>query len=425
MTALAFSPDGKYVVSTDGSYRDHRIHFYDTETGKYRYTISDYQSDVTSLAFSPDGEKLASAAHDGTIVLWDFTSYPIVSISPDSVTSLALGEELKFDLKITDGNNLSGYQATIEYDVESLEYVETKYGDYLSGGVPIQPKVNTSSGTVQLASLSLTGISSHGDGILATIQFKVNAIRTSNLGLRDVILSDNDGNKSYAWIEEAQLLKSSITEDGQTFTCSTSNATDVNRDCVVNIQDLVRVAAKFGRGGGRAEDVNKDGRVDILDLVLVAGALGNTSDAPAVYVGAQEMLSAYNIQEWVREARKVNLTDAAFQRGILMLEQLLTMVYPQETALLPNYPNPFNPETWISYQLAQPASVIISIYSADGYLVRTLSLGNRAAGHYQNRSRAAYWDGKNDVGESVSSGIYFYTLTAGEFSATRKMLIVK
>ena len=96
-----------------------------------------------------------------------------------------------------------------------------------------------------------------------------------------------------------------------------------------------------------------------------------------------------------------------------------------ETVLLPNYPNPFNPETWIPYQLAEPADVTISIYAADGKLIRTLDLGHRSVGIYVSRSRAAYWDGRNALGEPVASGVYFYTLTAAEFTATRKMLIRK
>ena len=96
-----------------------------------------------------------------------------------------------------------------------------------------------------------------------------------------------------------------------------------------------------------------------------------------------------------------------------------------ETSLLPNYPNPFNPETWIPYQLAKPADVSVSIYAADGKLVRTLALGRISAGVYHSKARAAYWDGNNTQGEPVASGLYFYTFKAGEFSATRKMLIRK
>ena len=98
---------------------------------------------------------------------------------------------------------------------------------------------------------------------------------------------------------------------------------------------------------------------------------------------------------------------------------------PIETALLANYPNPFNPETWIPYQLAVPANVSIAIYAADGKLVRKLELGHQAIGIYKSLNRAAYWDGKNALGEPVASGLYFYKLTAGEFTATRKMLIRK
>ena len=97
----------------------------------------------------------------------------------------------------------------------------------------------------------------------------------------------------------------------------------------------------------------------------------------------------------------------------------------RENALLANFPNPFNPETWIPYHLAKPTEVTITIYAVNGQVVRTLALGHRPAGIYQTRSRAAYWDGRNAFGEPVASGVYFYTLTVGDFMATRKMLIRK
>ena len=100
-------------------------------------------------------------------------------------------------------------------------------------------------------------------------------------------------------------------------------------------------------------------------------------------------------------------------------------ILPIKTELLPNYPNPFNPETWIPYQLAASVDVGIFIYTADGKLIRTLELGHQSAGIYNSRSRAAHWDGRNALGEPVASGVYFYTLMAGEFTATRKMLIRK
>ena len=103
----------------------------------------------------------------------------------------------------------------------------------------------------------------------------------------------------------------------------------------------------------------------------------------------------------------------------------LQVTLPDKNALLANYPNPFNPETWIPYQLAAPADVTLTIYAVDGKLVRTLALGQQPGGMYQSKSRAAYWDGRNEHNEPVASGLYFYTLMAGEFSETRKMLIRK
>ena len=103
----------------------------------------------------------------------------------------------------------------------------------------------------------------------------------------------------------------------------------------------------------------------------------------------------------------------------------LPPVIPMNTALLTNFPNPFNPETWIPYQLAEPAEVTLTIYDVRGVVVRRLDLGQQLAGVYHSRSRAIHWDGRNGVGEKVASGLYFYTLTAGDFTATRKLLIRK
>ncbi|MBC8230087.1 T9SS type A sorting domain-containing protein, partial [bacterium] len=88
-----------------------------------------------------------------------------------------------------------------------------------------------------------------------------------------------------------------------------------------------------------------------------------------------------------------------------------------------NYPNPFNPETWIPYQLAEFSDVTINIYNLRGELIRAIKLGRKEAGPYLSKERSAYWDGRNETGERVASGIYFYTMRADEFNATRKMLV--
>jgi len=101
------------------------------------------------------------------------------------------------------------------------------------------------------------------------------------------------------------------------------------------------------------------------------------------------------------------------------------MMAPERSNLLQNFPNPFNPETWIPYQLREDAPVTIRIYSLSGELVRGLSLGSKSAGVYVSTDRAAHWDGRNEAGESVASGIYFYNIQAGELTATRKMVVAK
>ena len=163
-----------------------------------------------------------------------------------------------------------------------------------------------------------------------------------------------------------------------------------------------------------------------MDLVKVAGVIGGGAAAPSAWHLSPEAIpTRADVEQWLSQAQHLNLTDATSQRGVLFLEQLLVSLTPKETALLPNYPNPFNPETWIPYQLAEPADVTLTIYAANGVVVRKLALGHQPVGIYQDKNRAAYWDGRNALGEPVASGVYFYTLTASEFTTTRKMLIRK
>ena len=200
---------------------------------------------------------------------------------------------------------------------------------------------------------------------------------------------------------------------------------DVNGDGRVSILDLVSVAASLGQTGQDPADVDGDGVVDILDLVLVAGAFRNMPAAPSLKSETFAMLTAAEVEVWLTQAQQMTLTDPAHLRGIAILEQLFAALTPAKTALLPNYPNPFNPETWIPYELATGSDVRITIYDVHGAIVRRLDLGHQRAGYYGEKDRAVYWDGRNGFGEGVASGLYFYTLTADDFIATGKMLIGK
>ena len=214
-------------------------------------------------------------------------------------------------------------------------------------------------------------------------------------------------------------------------------AADVDGNGTVNILDLVHIATRLGRTGPDPADVNRDGTVNIHDIVLAAALLGTEAAAPSAHavIGIQHsegeppqgmLLRLEDIQLWLTQAQQLDLRDPTLKRGVRVLRHLMEVLTPKRTHLLPNYPNPFNPETWIPYQLAKPADVTLTIYAADGRSIRTLALGHQAAGTYHRKGRAAYWDGKNELGEPVASGVYFYTLRVSrEFTATRKMLIRK
>ena len=200
---------------------------------------------------------------------------------------------------------------------------------------------------------------------------------------------------------------------------------DVNQDGITDIFDLIYVARRFGKDN-RDADLNGDGTVDIFDLVLVAKHLGDSSNPAAPDIGASpHLLSSKTVQGWIDMAHVADDGSLAFRQGIANLKRLLTALVPDNTVLLSNYPNPFNPETWIPYHLAADADVTVTIYNLQGRLVRQLDLGLQEAGYYVDKSRAVHWDGTNEDGESVASGVYFVKLDAGEFTASKRMVVVK
>ena len=204
-----------------------------------------------------------------------------------------------------------------------------------------------------------------------------------------------------------------------------TSAYDVNGDGKVDNVDASLVASGLDTGNAKY-DVNKDGTVNFLDLLLIfdnrdAGAAG----APTV-VGMQlTALQRDRIEAQIDLLIATNDRSPAAMRTLVYLQQLLVTARPEKTQLLANYPNPFNPETWLPYELAMDTDVRITIYNAQGVVVRTLQLGQQSAGYYTDRERAAYWDGRNAFGEQVASGVYFYQLETDDMSSLRKMVILK
>ena len=204
-----------------------------------------------------------------------------------------------------------------------------------------------------------------------------------------------------------------------------TSAYDVNGDGKVNNVDASLVASGLDTGDAKY-DVNKDGAVNFLDLLLVFDNRDDNAAAAPTIVGMK--LSAVQIdriQEQIDLLIATNDRSPAALRTLVYLQQLLVTARPEKTQLLANYPNPFNPETWIPYELATDTRVEITIYNTQGVVIRRLQLGQQSAGYYTDRDRAAYWDGRNALGEQVASGLYFYQLETDSMSSMRKMVILK
>ena len=216
---------------------------------------------------------------------------------------------------------------------------------------------------------------------------------------------------------------------------------DVNQDGQVDLLDILIVVTHFGESpplNARA-DTNKDGQVDLQDLISIIKVIEeNEKSAAAPVLKSRTVQATNDISKLLSEADIILIYSfyekleeiSADATQIELVKRFLRKLFghveePLVTKLYANYPNPFNPETWIPYQLAEDTEVTIRIYNAAGQVVRTVFSGHQASGYYLDRSRAAYWDGRNELGEQVASGVYIYELTTPTFKQTKRLVIVK
>ena len=389
--------------------------------GESRLSIRKFQAGAST------GETISSRPPDMIMTVGDPSALDVsdgpFSLSTD-VTPVHLGDTFTLRLSANDVTDLAGWQTDIAFDPDVLEAVAVNQGDFLNVKIGdtffLQGAIDNTAGKITGISTAKLKGSGNGTGTLLLVTFKAKALGETRVTFSDFFAGSSGGETISSGVPEIR-----ITIEARAFLAS-----DVNQDGHVNVLDLILVSQDLGADASAnpQADVNGDGTINVLDLIVVAQNFGESTDAAApssvAAIDSSELDPAM-LQAWIAQAELENDGSLVFQQGIANLQRLLALLLPKETVLLANYPNPFNPETWIPYHLAEPSDVTVRIYAADGGLVRTLALGHQVAGIYENRTRAAYWDGKNEVGESVASGLYFYTLITGDFTATRKMLIRK
>ena len=387
-------------------------------------------TDFYPVTLQPGRNVLLVAFHSKADGFFGFATGTEYTVSDAGVgyslpdTPIHIGDTFTVDLNAENLSNLAGWQFDISFDATVLEAVEVNEGDLLKtgGGTTFFQK-----GTIDNTTGKITGLSSArlseggatGTGTLLSVTFTAKTTGEARLVLHNFELGSITGEHIAA--ESYEVV---ITIEGQLTTG------DVNRDGRVSILDLVLVAQHFGKTvpANSEVDINGDGIINVLDLILVSQNMGKSTASASPSILAMDDIDGLDpamIQAWIEKAQVEDDGSIVFQQGIANLQRLLASLIPEKTMLLANYPNPFNPETWIPYQLANPSDVQIIIYDTRGAVVRRLELGHQRAAHYTSRDRAAYWDGRNAVGESVASGIYFYRLQADNLSLPRKMVILR
>lgn len=382
--------------------------------------------DNDNYRLSDDSPCIGTGFEEADMGAYPFTvNEPTIhtSVSIKTVHTIKKGNPFSAIIDLESVSNLAGFQFTISFDPTVLKATVVKEGTFLSDDGSTywsEANIDNDAGLITNITCAKTAVGSiSGSGILAIIEFEAIGSGETYIEVKNITLSDPN----------AEIIQTKITDCK--VTVPGFPAWDVNDDGRVDVLDLVLVGQHLGKDIATLQDsdldVNGDGTIDIFDIVLVGQHFGEAYSLTAPSTDMSDMRLEYLLvlQEIYRTMdQEINPTDE-FLEVKQLISKLILRRGAEKTQVFQNFPNPFNPCTWIPFSLSQPAEPVIRIYNSVGRLVKTLDVGYRQPGLYLTKGRAVYWDGKNAVGGSVTSGVYFYTIQAGSYNATRKMIVVQ
>ena len=462
-TSITFSPNGFTLASAS---QDGTIRLWDGINGAHRATIAGHTVEVSSLAFSPNGQTLATSGWDSVVQLWDIVApAPLKAIRTghlEGVESIAFSPNGQ---TLASGGS-SGWADNKVFLWDIAGTVALRSSE-LECQFPVSSN-HTAAYLHHISTVSAIAFSPDGKTLAVSEEYENNRVILLDVatGVSEAVLAtprtnNSDGVACIAFSPDGKTLAIGYYRNLRLWDVPSATLTATLEGHLHWISDVA-----FSPDGDLLVSSSYRDPVRVWDVpsaTAIAALNGHTGGAQSVAfspngktlaIGGTYRESTVRLWDVPNVSHKATLVghrdgvnDLAFSSdgrtlasgggdGTVLLWELpaepetlgappQTLQTAKQPSLLQNYPNPFNPETWIPYQLANPADVTVSIYAADGKLVRTLAFGQQAAGIYESRDRAAYWDGKNELGEPVSSGVYFYTLSAGQFTATRRMLILK
>ena len=449
--ATAFSPDGTLLASTSGG---PQIKLWDVKTRMNITALSGHMKTIPSVAFSPDGAILASAGDDGLVMLWN-VSEAIRDHGP-AVTAHVTGPPMYWIDKAK-GTLHSLVGPEVESLVPSVHNAISLAVDTIDEKLYWAEKTGNRTGKIRRANLdgrnvqlvkNLTSVpldialdTTDGKLYLTNAWGKLQRLNLDGSNFQpNLIRGLKSPNHLALDVQRGKVYWTEQTDDNTGKVQSANlDGSDVRlvKDLASPPRSLAIDAANrklyLTSASGKIQRMTLAGSYFRPNLITGLGALGeitvDTASRKLYWTESGRIRRANFNGENIQDIVTGLGAPADIALGVMSTDSVpaapATIATPEQTLLLSNYPNPFNPETWIPYQLAEAADVTLTIYAVNGQIVRRLAFGHQLAGIYQTRSRAAYWDGRNALGESVASGVFFYTLTAGNFTATRKMLILK